>query len=42
MVGLPDLLRARERQLSDERHRQRWINVRLFGGTADVDARAAD
>lgn len=32
MVGLPDLLRARERQLSDDRHRERWIRVRLFRG----------
>jgi chloride channel protein, CIC family len=35
MIGLPDLLRARERQLSDERDRERWIRIRLFrdGGT---------
>ncbi len=34
LVALPDLLRARERQLSDERHRQRWIRIRLFRGDA--------
>lgn len=32
MVSLNDLLRARERRLSDERHRQRWIKLRLFRG----------
>ena len=32
MIGLQDLLRARERQLSDERHRERWIRIRLFPG----------
>jgi chloride channel protein, CIC family len=32
IVGLRDVLRARERQLSDERHRERWLRVRLFRG----------
>lgn len=32
MVGLVDLLRARERQLADERVRERWIRIRLFRG----------
>lgn len=31
MIGLTDLLRARERQLADERHRQRWIRIRRIG-----------
>jgi CIC family chloride channel protein len=42
MIGLPDLLRARERQLSDERHRQRWIRIRLFGGRSEPELQAAD
>jgi CBS domain-containing protein len=42
MVGLPDLLRARERQLSEERHRQRWIRIRLFGGAPEPELQAAD
>lgn len=42
MVGLPDLLRARERQLSEERHRQRWIRIRLFGGGREPELQAAD
>lgn len=32
MVNFADLLRARERQVSDERVRERWIRVRLFRG----------
>lgn len=32
LVGLRDLLIARERQLSDERDRERWIRIRLFRG----------
>ena len=31
MIGLADLLRARERQLADERDRHGWIKVRFFG-----------
>ncbi|HVL23801.1 MAG TPA: chloride channel protein [Thermomicrobiales bacterium] len=42
MIGLPDLLRARERQLSDERHRQRWIRIRLFRGESSPELQAAD
>jgi chloride channel protein, CIC family len=42
MVGLPDLLRARERQLSEERHRQRWIRIRLFRGNASQEMQLAD
>jgi CBS domain-containing protein len=42
MVGLPDLLRARERQVTDERVRQRWIRIRVFGGAPTADAQAAD
>lgn len=38
MVGLVDLLRARERQLSDERVRERWIRIRLFRGSRDQEA----
>lgn len=34
MVGLRDLVRAREHQLSEERHRERWIRIRLFKGRA--------
>lgn len=41
MLGLPDLLRARERQLSEERLRQRWIRIRLFRSETAPDARAA-
>ncbi|MGB3330903.1 MAG: chloride channel protein [Thermomicrobiales bacterium] len=33
IVGLPDLMRARERQLADERHRERWLSIRLLRGT---------
>ena len=32
MITFSDLLRARERQLSDERVRERWIRIRLFQG----------
>lgn len=32
MINFADLLRARERQLSDERVRERWLRVRLFRG----------
>ncbi len=42
MVGLPDLLRARERQVTDERLRQRWMRIRFFGGAPESEARAAD
>jgi H+/Cl- antiporter ClcA len=44
IVGLRDLLRARERQLSEERNRERWLRVRLFrGGSAPaVAGEAAD
>ena len=41
LVALPDLLRARERQLSDERHRQRWMRIRLFRGRAETESRVA-
>jgi len=44
IVGLRDLLRARERQLSEERNRERWLRVRLFrgGGAAAPVSEAAD
>jgi CBS domain containing-hemolysin-like protein len=42
MVGLPDLLRARERQLADERHRQRWLRIRLFQGEQGNQPQTAD
>jgi CBS domain-containing protein len=44
IVGLRDLLRARERQLSDERHRERWLRIRLFrgGGSTATVSEAAD
>lgn len=32
MINLADLLQARERQLADERVRERWIRIRLFRG----------
>jgi chloride channel protein, CIC family len=41
MVGLPDLLRARERQLSDERDRERWLRIRLFRGRSTSPAQQA-
>lgn len=43
IVGLRDLLRARERQLSEERNRERWLRVRLFrGGSTSSVPEAAD
>ncbi len=44
IVGLRDLLRARERQLSEERNRERWLRVRLFrgGGSTTTVPEAAD
>jgi CBS domain-containing protein len=42
MIGLPDLLRARERQLSEERLRERWIRIRLFRNVPDKQPQAAD
>jgi CBS domain-containing protein len=44
MVALQDLLRARERQLADDRTRERWLRVRFFRGDARAQAveRAAD
>ena len=42
MVGLVDLLRARERQLADERVRERWIRIRLFRGSSDRSALKKD
>lgn len=32
IIGLPDLLRARERQLADDRKRERWMRIRLLRG----------
>ncbi|MGN6484696.1 MAG: CBS domain-containing protein, partial [Thermomicrobiales bacterium] len=33
IIGLPDLLRARERQLADDRKRERWLRIRLLPGS---------
>ncbi len=41
LIGMQDLFRARERQLSDERHRERWLRIRLFRGRTSTDERAA-
>lgn len=43
-LGLRDLLQARERQLSEERNRERWLRVRLFrgGGSTSSIPEAAD
>ncbi len=41
LVGMQDLFRARERQLTEERHRERWLRIRLFRGGASADERAA-
>ncbi len=42
MINLRDLLHARERQVTDERVRERWLRVRLFRGGASSEHAVAD
>ena len=41
MIGLPELFRARERQISDERLRERWIRIKLFRNRPSTAEEAA-
>ena len=42
IVGLRDMLRARERQMADERDRQRYLRIRFFRGGSESSSPQAE